>query len=409
MQRDFIFLSESVTEGHPDKLCDGISDALVDRFLQQDPFSEIIAECAVSTAIVFIAARFAARASVDFPNVARQVIARVGYDRPDFDARTCSVITSLKEMPEERRMLLDEHTLSEPEMNMIAVRNSATVFGYACDQTPALMPLPIWLAHRLSRRLAQVRGEKIIPFISPDGSVQVGVEYSGRRPVRVHSIVIIVSPDAALAARELDVKALQSSLRAAVVDAVFENERIKPDRATRVFIHLDSELSTGGPAAHSGATGRKNPIDTYGQYSRQSGAALSGKGPTRIDRVGAYAARYAAKNIVAAGLAGECEVQLSYSIGFPGPVSVQVETFGSALVADEQISRAVHAHFDFRLAAILRDFNLRFLPSMTDGGFYSKLGAYGHVGRTDISLPWERTDRVAALRESLEAAPTVSV
>jgi S-adenosylmethionine synthetase len=399
MRENFIFTSESVTEGHPDKLCDQISDAIVDRFLRQDPASAIIAECGVSTAIVFIAARFATNASVDIPEVTRQVISQVGYEQPEFNGKTSSIVTSLQEMPPDDRRCFDEKDLSEEEMDQITVKNQATVFGFACDQTPALMPLPIWLAHKLARRLTSVRLQKILPYLTPDGKTQVGVEYRDRRPCRIHSLTVIASQGRQTVAGGPDYQQLQNDLQEAIIDDVFQEEDIKPDKNTYIFINPDGLFIGGGPAVHAGLTGRKTAIDTYGEYARHSGAALSGKDPTRIDRVGAYAARYAAKNVVAAGLAEECEVQLSYSIGLSHPVSVQIETFGTGRISDEAIATLLKKHFDFRLAGIIKQFNLRQLPSLTKGGFYRKLAAYGHVGRMDIGLPWEVTDKIPALGE----------
>lgn len=410
MKNDFMFTSESVTEGHPDKLCDQISDAILDRFLQQDPYSGIITECAVSTSIVFIAARFASNASVDIPTVARQVISQVGYDQPAFSGKTCSIVTSLRELPPEERRVFDEHQLSDEEIEQIVVKNQVTVFGFACDQTPAFLPLPIWLAHRLARRLTSIRLQKILPYLAPDGKTQVGVEYRNRRPYRIHSLTVIGSQNAAAEAGGPMLETLRNDLREAILDFVFLEEPIRPDEKTRIFINPDGPFTVGGPSVHSGLTGRKNAIDTYGEYSRHSGAALSGKDPTRIDRVGAYVARYAAKNVVAAGLAAECEVQLSYSIGLSRPVSVQVETFGTGVIPDEEIASRLSRHFDFRLAGILRQFNLRYLPATVRGGFYRKLASYGHVGRMDIGLPWEVTDKASLLRESngYLARPAVS-
>ncbi|MGK7917922.1 MAG: methionine adenosyltransferase [Prochloraceae cyanobacterium] len=400
MKQDFMFTSESVTEGHPDKLCDQISDAIVDRFVRQDPFSRIVTECAVSTAIVFIAARFESDALVDFTKIARQVIKQVGYDRASFSAKTCSIVTSLKELPPSKYRYFDEQKLSEQEIEEITVKNQATVFGFACDQTPAFMPLPIWLAHKLAKRLSQVRVDNILPYLTPDGKTQVGVQYRDRRPERIHSITVIASQNPSSNGDSPDLKQLQQDIRETVINPVFEDENIKPDDTTRIFINPDGPLILGGPAVHSGVTGRKNAIDTYGEYSRHSGAALSGKDPTRIDRVGAYAARYAAKNVVAAGLADECEVQLSYSIGLARPVSIQVETFGTGKIPDQDIKVLLQKYFDFRLAGIVRQFNLRFLPALIKGGFYKKLAVYGHVGRTDIGLvPWEETDKVSVLQE----------
>jgi S-adenosylmethionine synthetase len=399
MRKDFMFTSESVTEGHPDKLCDQISDAIVDRFLQQDPAAGIIAECGVATAIIFIAARFAANASVDIPNVARQVITQIGYEQPEFNGKTCSVVTSLKEMPRDDLRWVDEQDLPEAEMDRLTVKNQVTVFGFACNQTPALMPLPIWLAHKLARRLTSVRLQKLLPYLTPDGKTQVGVEYRDRRPYRIHSITVIASQSRPPAAGGPACKRLQDDLKEAVIDFVFQEEPIKPDRDTHIFINPDGLFIGGGPAVHAGLTGRKTAIDTYGEYARHSGAALSGKDPSRIDRVGAYVARYAAKNVVAAGLADECEVQLSYSIGLSHPVSVQVETFGTGRISDEAITTLLKRHFDFRLTGIIRQFNLRRLPSLVKGGFYRKLAVYGHVGRMDIGLPWEVNDKIGVLGE----------
>lgn len=399
MKKDFIFSSESVTEGHPDKLCDQISDAIVDHFLQQDPFSLVIAECAVSTAIVFIAARFCSSAYVDFSSVARNVISQVGYDRHDFSSKTCSIVTSLKELPTEDYRVFNEQELSDEELDLIPVKNQVTNFGFACNQTPALMPYPIWLAQKLSRKLSSVRFQKILPYLAPDGKTQVAMEYKSGIPYRIYSITIVASQHQAERHGGPSINKLRSDIKDAVIDAVFTDEEISPDSNTKIFINPEGPFITGGPSVHSGLTGRKNAIDTYGEYSRHSGAALSGKDPTRIDRVGAYAARYAAKNVVAAKLAEQCEVQLSYSIGQARPVSIQVETFGTGKISDEAIASLIERHFDFRIGGIMKQFNLRYLPSQIKGGFYRKLAAYGHVGRMDIGLPWEQTDKAALLAE----------
>ncbi|ADI63578.1 methionine adenosyltransferase [Trichormus azollae] len=391
MKKDFMFTSESVTEAHPDKLCDQISDAIVDRFLQQDPYGRIITECAVSTGIVFIAARFEPNANVDVTNIARQVIEQAGYQEKEFNGKTCSILTSLTELPPEEHHLFDEKDLSDTEIDQITVTSQATVFGFACNQTYTLMPLPIWLAHKLARRISEVRKQKTLPYLTPDGKTQVGVEYKDRQPYRIHSITVIASQNQRA---KPDLQQLQDDIRETVIYPVFANEKIKPDAKTRIFINPHGQLIIGGPTTHAGLTGRKNAIDTYGEYSKHSGSALSGKDPIRIDRIGAYAARYAAKNVVAAKLADECEVQLSYSIGLSRPVSVQVETFGTGKISDEEITAILERHFDFRLAGIIKKFNLRFLPSLTKGGFYRKLAAYGHVGRSDIELPWEKVDKV---------------
>ena len=395
MKKNFMFTSESVTEGHPDKLCDQISDAIIDRFLQHDPCCRAVAECAVANAIVFIAARFAANVTVDFPNIARQVIAMVGYDNHAFNSKSCSIVTSLSELPVHKGDALPDRVLSDEEIESYPVGNQVTVFGFACNQTAALMPLPIWLAHRLARRLTSVRLQKILPYLAPDGKTQVGIEYRNGVPSRIHSLTVIASQNRTGAP---DFKTLQDEIREAVVGQVFREEAIRPDGLTRIVVNPEGPLIEGGPSLHSGLTGRKNAIDMYGEYARQSGAALSGKDPLRIDRVGAYAARYAAKNVVAAGIAAECEIQLSYTIGQSRPVSVQVETFGTGRIPDADIGSLVERHFEFRLAGIVQQFSLRRLPTLVKGGFYRKLAAYGHVGRMDIGLPWEVTDKAAVLR-----------
>lgn len=394
MKRDFMFTSESVTEGHPDKLCDLISDAVLDRFLQQDPFSRAIIECAVSSGILFIAARFASEAHVDIPDVARRIITQVGYDQQDFNARDCTILTSFTELPIHARFHGEERDMSEAELDRVVARNQANVFGYACLQTAALMPLPIWLSHKLARRLASVRLQRQIDYLAPDGTIQVGIEYRNRQPVRVHSITVVASQLGA----KTSIENLREDVVRHVIEPAFADESVRPDKATHIVINPDGPFVTGGPTLHSGLTGRKNAVDTYGEYSRHSGSALSGKDPSRIDRVGAYAARHAAKNVVAAGLAEECEVQLSYSIGQARPVSVQVETFGTESVPEEEIVERIQSVFDFRPAAIVRDLNLRHMPQVMRGGFYRRLATYGQVGRMDIGLPWETTDMAARLR-----------
>jgi S-adenosylmethionine synthetase len=393
MKQDFVFISESVTEGHPDKLCDQISDAVLDQFLREDPQARAIIECAVSTGVVFVAARYRARTLVDIPHIARQVIREVGYDDKDFNARTSSILTSLNELPPEAPVA-DESALSDAQIEAVSARHTATLFGYACTQTPAFLPLPIWLAHKLARRLSAVRLTLQLPYLRPDAKAQVAVVFRNRRPVRIHSITLLVSHTASGVPPAAQ---LEQALRAQVIEPVFRDESVRPDADTRVYVNPEGPFEIGGPSVHAGLTGRKNAIDTYGEYARHSGAALSGKDPSRIDRTGAYAARYAAKNVVAAGLADECEVLLSYAIGQARPVSVQVETFGTGRVSDTEIGTRLETQFDFRPAAIVRAFNLRQLPALTKGGFYRRLAAYGHVGRMDIGLPWELTDKTMLL------------
>jgi S-adenosylmethionine synthetase len=395
VKKDFVHTSESVTEGHPDKLCDQISDAIVDRFLEHDFRARIIAECAVSTSVVFIAARFASRAKVDFPNVARKVIRKIGYVDHEFNFKTCSILTSLKDMTPDQDTLFDEDRLTDDDLERIAPTDQVTIFGFACNQSPTLIPVPIWLAHKLARRVSQMRLDNVLAYLAPDGTTQVGVEYKDRKPYRIHSMTINCSQKD----REFpDMRVLRDDIRQAVIDAVFKDEPVKPDDQTRIFINPGGPLKMGGPSVHSGMTGRKMAIDTYGNYSRNSGSALSGKDPLRIDRVAAYAARYAAKNVVAAGLAEECEVQLSYSIGIARPVSIQIETKGTGRIPDEEITLLVKKNFDFRLGGIIKQFNLRRLPSVSQGGFYRKLAAYGQFGRTDMQLPWEQSDKSDLLK-----------
>jgi S-adenosylmethionine synthetase len=393
MKSDFVFTSESVTEGHPDKLCDQVSDAIVDRFLALDPGARIVSECAVAKGIAFIATRFASEIKVDIPTLARQVIHQAGYTEGEFSARNCSILTSLIEMPASARIKQDESTLDEASLETLVARNQVTAFGFACRQTPALMPLPIWLAHRLARRLSQVRSSRSLPYLTPDGTVQVGVEYRNRHPYGVHSITLEVSQQALDHPKP---EALRAELIEQVIQPVFREEPIRPDGHTQIFVNPNGVRVGGGPATHSGMTGRKTAIDTYGGYARHSQSALSGKDPLRVDRTAGYMARFAAKNLVAAGLAEECEVQLSYSIGLARPVSIQVETFATGHLDDAELARRIEANFDFRVGGIIRFFHLRQLPD--NSVFYKKLAAYGQVGRMDLELPWEKTDSADCLR-----------
>jgi len=395
MKSDFVLTSESVTQGHPDKLCDQISDAIVDRFLEHDPLSRIRAECAIATGVVFIAARFASDAQVDIPDVARRIIRQVGYEQGEFDATRCTIMTSLSEHPLNPLHRQDERRFTDDQIEALTVDNQATSFGFACTQTPALMPLPIWLAHRLARRLAAVRQDRGLVYLSPDGKTQVGVEYRDRKPYRIHSIALMASQREPGRPRPEE---LRRDLIDSVIKPVFAEEPVRPDAQTRIFVNPEGTLVGGGPAVHAGLTGRKSAVDTYGEYSRNSGDALSGKDPLRIDRVGAYAARHAAKNIVAARLATECEVQLSYSIGLSRPVSVQVETFGTGTVDDATLAHRLEHRFDFRLGGIVRRFDLRRLPAARQGVFYRPLAAYGQVGKVDLDLPWEYVDQADSLR-----------
>lgn len=396
MSDDFIFTSESVTAGHPDKLCDQVSDAVVDRFLMQDANSCIVAECAISSGVLFISAHYASLARLDIPDVAREVISNAGYSKDIFDADACTVLTSFMDhtATDYRPVSLDD--MKDSELNRITAKHQVTVFGYACDQTRALIPLPIWLAHRLVRTLDSSDVQKKLPYLLPDGKSQVGIEYRNGQPNRIHSITLVASQsDAGVA----DPVQLRSDLIDLVIEPVLKQEKFRADGETRIFVNPEGPVIGGGPAAHSGLTGRKTGIDTYGEYARHSGAALSGKDPFRVDRVGAYAARYAAKNVVAAGLAKECELQLSYTIGSARPVSVRVRTFGTGGGLDEsKLAERLSGVIDFRLGGIVRDLGLQNLPRERDGSFYRELAVYGHMGRIDLDVPWERTDKADELK-----------
>ncbi len=394
MSDDFIFTSESVTTGHPDKLCDQVSDAIVDHFLAQDPNASIVAECAMASGVLFISAHYASKGGLAIPDVARAVIRSVGYPREVFDADACTIMTSFMDHTERDYRPVDLDALGDQDLGRVTAKDQVTVFGYACDQTETFMPLPIAIAHALARRLDDPSLDADLPYLLPDAKVQVGVEYRNGRPLRIHSVALETSQREGA---DPGAEHLQADLIRAVIRPVLDEQPVGPDGDTHYFINPEGPVIGGGPAVHSGLTGRKTGIDTYGEYARHSGAALSGKDPMRIDRVGAYAARYAAKNAVAAGLATECEVQLSYSIGSAGPVSLRVRTAGTGRVDDAEIARRLQRHFDFRIGAIIRDLRLRHLPAEHPEGFYRRLAAYGHMGRSDFEVPWERTDRAAQL------------
>jgi S-adenosylmethionine synthetase len=388
---DMIFTSESVTPGHPDKLCDQISDAAIDAFLRQDAGARAIVECAVATGVVFLAARFAAEATVDLPSLARRVIADAGYLDGRFDARNCSILTSFLELPLSIREPVVA-TLDDEAIERSVAHDQANAFGYACRETPELMPLPISLAHRLARALEGARCASV-PWLAPDGKTQISIQYRDDRAVRIHDISLTAAVATGTPHGEVEER-----LRALATDA-FVDQDLKPDHQTEIHVNAAGPYETGGPAWHAGLTGRKCGIDTYGEIARQSGAALSGKDPSRIDRIGAYAARHAAKNVVAAGLADRCEVHLAYAIGRARPLSLTVETFGSGRISDEKIAERLTGAFDFRPAAISHRFALRTKPSLSDSnGFYRRLAVDGHFGRVDLDLPWETVDAADALR-----------
>lgn len=393
MKGNYIFTSESVTRGHPDKLCDQVSDAIVDNFLRDDPSSSIVAECALASGVMFISAHYASQAKVDMQNIARDTIREVGYPPKVFNADDCTIMTSFQNHTATDYRPLELGNLTSEQIDRITAKHPATLFGYACDQTKALMPLPIWLAHRLADLLDSREVRKKLPYLLPDGKAQVAIEYANGKPLRIHSISLVTSQtDGATIA----LNQLHSDMVEHVISPVLKKEGFAADEKTHYYVNPEGLLIGGGPAVHSGLTGRKTGIDTYGEFARHSGAALSGKDPLRIDRIGAYAARYAAKNLVAAGLAGECEVQLSYTVGSARPISLHVRTFGTGTVDDEALALRLDKAIDFRLGAIVRDMRLQYLPGEVNG-FYGNLAVYGQMGRIDLNVPWEQTDKVAAL------------
>lgn len=388
--------SESVTEGHPDKLCDQISDAILDAILAQDPVARVACETAVTTGLVVVMGEISTECYVDMPAIIRETVRDVGYTRAKygFDYETCGVTVSIKEQSPDIAQGVD-HSLEEREglasAEELALEQGAgdqgMMIGFACRETPELMPLTISLAHRLCRRLAQVRKDGVLPYLRPDGKSQVTVEYAYGKPKRVDAVVLSAQHDPGVGHDQI-----QQDLIEAVAHEVIPAELL--DANTRYFINPTGRFVIGGPMGDAGLTGRKIIVDTYGGIARHGGGAFSGKDPTKVDRSAAYAARYVAKNIVAAGLADRVEFQLSYAIGVSHPTSMAVETFGTGRVADEAILRAVREHFDLRPAAIIRDLDLR-------RPIYRPTAVYGHFGREDIDAPWERTDKATLLREAV--------
>ena len=394
MSSDFIFISESVTRGHPDKMCDQISDAIVDAYLAADRHASVIAECAAAKGIIFLAVRRHSDALVDLPSVSRDIIADAGYKSGSFNAQDCTFMTTMTEIPAEPGAE-DENSLDASGISAIKARQHVTLFGYACNQTPTMMPVPIWLAHQLVRKMDDVRQQDRKSFLSPDGQSQVAVEYRDRRPINITEISLVAGMDRD---HVVDEKMLEDFLREKIISPVLDSCEFRDGKVPRIIINPGGLPPGGGPMSHAGLTGRKTGSDTYGEFSRHSGSALSGKDPTRIDRIGAYVARYAAKNIVAAGLADECEVQLSYGIGRAEPLSLEIDTYGSARLPEEEIEKRLLANVDFRPAAIVARFDLRRLPLKRDGRFYVNLARYGHMGREDLEAPWEQTNLADVLR-----------
>ncbi|WP_309727985.1 methionine adenosyltransferase, partial [Chamaesiphon sp. OTE_75_metabat_556] len=391
MSRRYLFTSESVTEGHPDKICDQISDTILDALLAQDPYSRVAAEVVVNTGLVLITGEITTKATVNYIDLARQKIAEIGYTNADngFSATSASVLIALDQQSPDIAQGVNTAKENRTDdstdiFDQTGAGDQGIMFGYACNETSELMPLPIGLAHRLARRLAAVRKTGDLPYLRPDGKTQVTVEYKNGVPVAIDTILISTQHDAAIGeiSDDLGVQAkIKADLWKFVVLPVFADLDVKPDDKTNFLVNPTGKFVIGGPQGDAGLTGRKIIVDTYGGYSRHGGGAFSGKDPTKVDRSAAYACRHVAKNIVAAGLAAKCEVQLSYAIGVASPVSILVETFGTGIISDDQLFELIEEHFELRPEGILATFNLRNLPKERNGRFYQDVAAYGHFGR----------------------------
>lgn len=390
----WLFTSESVTEGHPDKICDNISDAVLDAIIEKDPDARVACETFCTTGMVTVMGEITTSAKVDIAKIARKVICEIGYDSPEkgFDGNTCGVSVAIDEQSGDIAMgvdkSLEQKCGEEDELNLHGAGDQGMMFGFACDETKELMPLPISLAHRLAKRLTAVRKDGTLDYLLPDGKTQVTVEYEDRKPVRIETIVVSSQHRADVSSEKL-----REDIKKYVIDAELKGEMI--DENTKIFINPTGRFVIGGPQGDTGLTGRKIIVDTYGGYAKHGGGAFSGKDPTKVDRSAAYAARYVAKNIVAAKIAQRAEVQIAYAIGVAHPVSVTVDTQGTGICDDEIIAKAVNKVFDLRPLAIIRDLDLR-------KPIYGKLAAYGHVGRTDLNVKWEETDKIYELKKALE-------
>ncbi|EFE27707.1 methionine adenosyltransferase [Filifactor alocis ATCC 35896] len=389
-----LFTSESVTEGHPDKICDQISDAILDALLEQDPNSRVACETAVTTGLVMVIGEISTEAYVDFQKTVRETIREIGYDRAKygFDCDTCAVVNAIDEQSVDIALGVDKARESKEGTAadlQIGAGDQGMMFGFACDETPELMPLPISLAHKLALKLTEVRKKRVLPYLRPDGKTQVTVEYENDKPVRIDTILI-----SSQHSEEVTIEQMQKDLKQYVIDEVLQGQWI--DENTKYLVNPTGRFVIGGPHGDSGLTGRKIIVDTYGGYSRHGGGAFSGKDSTKVDRSACYAARWVAKNIVAAGLAKKCEIQLAYAIGVAEPVSILVETFGTETVAVEKIEQAVRKVFDLRPRAIIEQLDLR-------KPIFKKTAAYGHFGREDQGFQWEKTNRVEELKQAIQA------
>jgi S-adenosylmethionine synthetase len=390
----YLFTSESVTEGHPDKICDQVSDAVLDACLEQDPRSRVACETATKTGFVMVLGEITTTAFVNFDELVRRVVTEIGYDSSSkgFDGNTCGVLSAIASQSGDIAMGVDkaleakEGEMTDAEVEAIGAGDQGMMFGFACNETPTLMPMPIYLAHKLTRQLAEVRKSGTIPWLRPDGKSQVTIEYSHGQPVRVDTALISTQHDPDVSHSEITEAVMEH-----VIMPILPREMV--DSKLKVYVNPTGRFVIGGPMGDAGVTGRKIIVDTYGGMGRHGGGAFSGKDPTKVDRSAAYAARWVAKNVVAAGLADRCEVQVAYAIGVAHPLSINVETFGTGKISDEKISKLIAEHFDLRPGAILRDLKLR-------RPIYRQVASYGHFGRDDLDLTWEKTDRADALRRA---------